>query len=165
MNRPRGVTVIVVFDFLSAVLHIASIFGVAYLILLALFFMGASRQSFPEAPYWWKISLPFSILAAMNVLIGSGLWRLKEWGRTAQIVLAALNITVSIPLLGILGITRHGTIVGGGTTYLLGTLVVIHTCVEAAIFWYLRKPPVRAAFQQQAHRRPGKDKPLILEAR
>src|SRR5260370_17425180 len=112
MNRPRGVTVIAVFDFLSAVLHIASIFGVAYLILLALFFIGASRQSFPEAPYWWKISLPFSILAAMNVLIGSGLSSLKASGRTAQMVLAALNVTVSIPLLGVLGIERHGPIVG-----------------------------------------------------
>lgn len=60
----------------------------------------------------------FLLIALANVIVGWGLWRQRDWGRTGAIALAFLRL-INIPL---------GTLIGG------------------LIIWYLLRDEVKAEF-------------------
>ncbi len=65
------------------------------------------------------IALVFMIFSILYIVIGYGLWTLRQWGRIAAMALGAVNLFVA-PI---------GTIAGGVT------------------LWYLLKPEVAAKFE------------------
>jgi uncharacterized membrane protein (DUF2068 family) len=80
------------------------------------------------------------IIAAIEIVLALGLLKLKEWARIVTIVLTA--IFGALGLLGLLGSFIHFNLFA----------TVIRICVlaiQAFIIWYLLKPEVKSAFQQQ----------------
>jgi len=80
------------------------------------------------------------IIGGVSALVGFGLWKLKGWARIVSIVLFV--ISAAMQLLGLLGTLAH---------FNLFAVVwsLFWVAVDAFVIWYLLKPEVKAAFQQQ----------------
>lgn len=95
MQRPTVVSVLAILNFVAA--------GLYFIASLALSFVTTTlNESEPKVPFmiFVAVCVPFVIL---HVLAGIGLWKLRPYGRTLQIILAILAL-LSIPIGTIIGI-------------------------------------------------------------
>jgi len=145
MQRPGGVTVIAVIDFIGSGLlvlaGIAAFFGGAFIGALV---GGSASRSGAGAGVGMMIGafLGFFLLllACISGVTGWGLWSLKEWARIVQIVLAALGVITR--LFSIMTVMAHGRIFGLPFSLLF-------LAYYGWVIYYLIQPEVRAAFLQQ----------------
>ena len=151
MQKPVGVIVIAVLDFLGTV--ILGCFG-----LLA--FVGMSFLA-PRISEATNGQLPPAVIAGLGIflglfcfffaaiagVLGYGMLSLKEWARIVQMVFAAIGLAFGA--LGLLGAMLHFQLFGL-------VLVGIRLAINAAIIWYLLQPDVKAAFQTRAAAAPAR---------
>ncbi len=122
-RRPDGVLVIALYHLVIGVL-----IGMGICALLTIpFIVGVAASGDPDA----RVAVPIVggimvlaagflfLLALANILVGWGLWQMREWARIAAIGLSVLRL-LNFPV---------GTIIGG------------------LIIWYLLQPQTVAAFQ------------------
>lgn len=148
MQRPTGVTILAVLDFLGAGLSvlvaIAGFLGATFLGAIISQAASQSGRSGMGAGLGAAIGAAFGIAAligaAVSGLLGWGMWSLKEWARILQIVFAGLGACVQA--LGLLVSLTHVRVLG-----MMWNLVWL--AVNACIIWYLIQPQVKAAFAQR----------------
>lgn len=145
MQKPLGVIIIAVLDFLGTVL-------LGCLGLLAFLAMGFLAPRISEAMNGQVpagviaglgifLGLVCMFFAAISAVLGYGILSLKEWARIVQMVLAAIGIIFGA--LGLLGTMLHFQVFGF-------VVVGIRLAINLAILWYLNQPDVKAAFQARA---------------
>jgi uncharacterized membrane protein (DUF2068 family) len=136
-QKPGGVVVLAVFYFL----------GAAFLLCGTLLAVGISvaglslRHAGPMmllAGVGVVGGTVLAIFAALAVLIGWGLWTLRNWARVVAIVLAAGGILVALPGLFAMGVMHWGMMGWGGSLFRLA--------INGLIIWYLLQPHVKQAF-------------------
>jgi hypothetical protein len=146
MQRPAGVTVIAVLDFIGA--------GFCVIGALVAFFFGSMLASFigaaagangtvaPGAGVMAGIGVVlgvgFLVGAALIIFVALGLLKLKNWARVVTIVLGALG------LLGNLAKFARG-MGGSGMVW-----TIISLAYDIWVIWYMLQPNVKAAFGQPA---------------
>ena len=150
MQKPVGVIVIAVLDFLGTII-------LGCLGLLAFLAMGFLAPRIVEAT---NGQLPSAVIAGLGIflglvcfffaaitaVLGYGMLSLKEWARIVQMVLAAIGIVFGV--LGLLSAMLH--------FHILGFMVVgIRLAINFAIIWYLIQPDVKSAFQTRAAAAPA----------
>ncbi len=142
MARPGGVTVIAVLCFLGGGLLLLG--GIDMMagggILAGL--MSQQGQGNPMAGIIASVGAAlgvfFLIFAVIEILLGVGLLKLKEWARITTVVLTGIG--TALGLLGLLGSVLHFNLI----------TVLFRICVLAVqifIILYLIKPEVKVAFQ------------------
>lgn len=145
MQRPTGVSILAVLEFL----------GAACLLILGLlcFAGGAMVASFlAKTPGMGAIAggavavigVVLILFAVLYAVTGYGLWALQNWGRIITMVLAALGAIFG--LLGLVGAVSHMGATG------MGTLIwqLIWLAFYIWVLMYLNKPHVKKAFGQAA---------------
>jgi hypothetical protein len=143
MQRPTGVTVIAVLDFIGGALcAILGLLAFAGGSMLSSIFSqaGAGAGSGIMAGIGAIIGVVFLAIAALVIIAGVGLLKLKGWGRIIQIILAVLGV-----IGGIKNFATGGLSVGG-------TSLVIEIAQFAYIvwvLWYMFTPGVKQAFAGQ----------------
>jgi hypothetical protein len=145
MNRPTGVTVLAVFQFIGAgfcvVLALLMMVGgtfVAAILGNAARGNGGTAMAGMGAIIGVVGGVFLLILAALYGALGWGMWGLKNWARIVTIVLAAIGACLQV--LGLMGSLMHFHIFA-----LLWAIIWLG--VDAAIIWYLLQPQVKAAFE------------------
>lgn len=143
MNRPGGVTVIAVLEFLGG----AGCVLVGLLVMLGggmlATIIGQSGQQGSAAGagvlgvLGAGLGIFLLVLAALYFLVGWGMLKLKGWARIVTMIFAGLSILGS--LFGITGFFAHFNVVA------LFWLVV-RLAIAGWILWYLMQPNVSAAF-------------------
>lgn len=140
MNRPVGVTILAILDFLGAAGCLLG--GIGMFVGGGAIATALSRQAGGGAgivaALGAGLGVVFIIGAVICALLGWGLWALKNWARIITIVLLALDIALG--LLGLVGTLTH---------FNLFAVIwsVFWIAVYGLIIWYLLKPEVKAAFQ------------------
>jgi hypothetical protein len=143
MGRPVGVTILAVLYFLGAVCCVLAgilmILGGGFIAtLISQQAQGAGVGAGVLAGLGAALGVVILIFAAVDVLLGWGLWKLKNWARIVTIVLAAIGIAGA--LFGLLGAFLHFGM------FLL-VLTLVRLAISGLIIWYLLQPNVTAAFQ------------------
>lgn len=149
MNRPTGVTILAVLDFIGAgfgVLgalmgFVGGAFLATFLSRMAARSGGAAAGAGFGAALGIAFGIVFLFCAAMAAVIGYGLWSLKEWGRILQIVFAGIGALLQV--LGVLGALVR---------FHMGALLwnLIWLGINAWIIFYLVQPQIKAAFAQRS---------------
>jgi len=140
MQRPTGVTILAVLDFIGA--------GIEILIAIGLFFSASFLSSLANTPGNSMLAkligaigaaagVVFLLFAALAFALGYGFWKLQNWARIIQIVF--LIIGLAFGLLGLVQVFRAFT-----GTALVSQLISLG--IEAWILWYLFQPHVKQAF-------------------
>jgi len=145
MNRPTGVTVIAILDFIGAAFcllgGIGMILGGGFIAtMLSQQGQGSAGAAGILAGLGAAAGVFIIIIGGVSALVGFGLWKLKEWARIVTIVFA--GISGAFQLLGILGTLAHFNVLA----LMWG---VFWLAIDALIIWYLLKPEVKAAFRQR----------------
>ncbi|HKD78827.1 MAG TPA: hypothetical protein VKH81_03990 [Candidatus Angelobacter sp.] len=143
MNRPTGVTLIAVLYFLGAAF--AALGGIGMVAgggMLASMMNQQGAQAGPMAgiiaSFGAAVGIFFLVMAAIDVLLGIGLIKLKEWARLTTVILTA--IFAALGALGLLKDLTHFVLF----SFLISAVVV---ALQVWIVVYLLKPEVKAAFQ------------------
>lgn len=141
MERPTGVTILAVLNFLGALLCVLG----ALLFFLGLGLMGAGAKATgagtgPAAMLMGLGALGgvvFLVFAALAVVVGIGLLKLRNWARILTIVLTSLSLVLG--LLGLVTTLLH---------FVLFTFVfqLIFLGIYAWILWYMFQAHVKQAF-------------------
>ncbi len=139
MQRPTGVTILAVLSFIGAVL--------ALLVALGSFFMGgmglagiggqATGMGGTLAMLGAFAGVVMLILAALYLVVGFGLWKLRSWGRMLAIILVALGMLAALAGLVKSFMPLHVGVV-------VWELIVI--AIDVWILWYFFRPHVKQAF-------------------
>jgi hypothetical protein len=145
MGRPVGVTILAILNFIGAAFcllgGIAMILGGGFIAtMLSQQGQGSAGAAGILAGLGAAAGVFIIIIGGVSALVGFGLWKLKGWARIVSIVLFA--ISGAFQLLGILGTLAHFNLFA----LIWGAFWV---AVDAFVIWYLLKPEVKAAFQQQ----------------
>jgi uncharacterized membrane protein (DUF2068 family) len=148
MGRPTGVTVIAVLDFIAAgfcvLAGLGMMLGGGFMATMLNQQQGAGAGVLAAIGAAAGVFLLF--LAAVAVLLGWGLLKLKEWARITTVVLAAIGA-----LFGVMGLFAV-------LTHFAAILVFFALCrlaINGLIIWYLLQPHVKAAFQGAQARAAG----------
>jgi hypothetical protein len=148
MQRPTGVTVIAVLDFIGAAFCVIG--GLLMFMggaMLGSFFSAAATANgatgaAPAAGFMAGIGaalgVVFLLFAVFAIFVAMGLLKLKNWARITTIVLSGLG------LLSTLSRFLHG-FAGGG---MVMTIIVLAYYIW--VIWYMLQPNVKAAFGQPA---------------
>jgi hypothetical protein len=146
MQRPTGVTVIAVLDFIGAAFCVIG--GVLMFaggaMLGSLFGAAANANGTPAvgagvmAGMGAALGVIFLLIAALAIVVAMGLLKLKNWARITTIVLAALGLLGSIR--NFIGGLGNGAIIMG----------VIFVAYYIWVIWYMLQPNVKQAFGQTA---------------
>ncbi len=144
MNKPAGVIVIAILYFLGAAVCLFG--GLLMLagggILATMMSQSGQAGASPLAGIMAGLGAVAGIIIAglgvIDLLVGIGLIKLKNWARIVAIVFSAIG--AAFQALGVLGSLTHFNAVA-----LL--FQVIFLAVYGLIIWYLLKPEVKAAFQ------------------
>jgi len=144
MNRPVGVTIIAILYFLGAILCVLG--GIGMMVgggfIATLIGQQGGQGSAAGAGVFAGLGVVmgvfFLILAIIPLVVGLGLWKLKEWGRILAIAVSAISAVLQ--LFGVVGMLLHFSV--GGFAFL-----VCRLAISVLIVWYLLKPEVKAAFQ------------------
>jgi len=138
MQRPTGVTILAVLAFLAAavlvLMALLSLLGGALVSSLGARGMGTLAGLGAAV-----IAVFFLILAAVEVVVGIGLWKLRNWARIVTIVLCGLSF-----LGAVLSILNPFHIHVFFFLFLLRRL--IYAAIYAWILWYLFQPNVKQSF-------------------
>jgi len=137
MERPRGVTVISVLAFIGA--------GLLVLAGLGMFLGGALLSSMASRPGMGMmagiggavVGFMFLGIAAVEIVMGLGLWNLREWARIITVVLVIIGAVLNA--FALLRSMIHFEVFR-----LFFQMVVIAIDVWVAV--YLSKPTVKQAF-------------------
>ncbi len=153
MERPTGVTVLAVLQFIGAAFCVlaglAFFFGGTFIGALAGSAAGGGQGGATGAGLGMLIGavggVMFLIFAALYGVVGWGMWTLKNWARIVSLVLAAIGAVVQIP--GVFVSLLH---------FRIGSMLwsIIWIGVNGLIIWYLLQPQVKLAFdgqQPQSH--------------
>jgi len=138
MQRPVGVTILAVLAFVAA-------WGLVLMALLSLLggalvsSLGARGVGMMAGLGAAVIAVFFLILAAVEVVVGIGLWKLRNWARIVTIVLCGLSF-----LGAVLSILNPFHIHVFFFLFLLRRL--IYAAIYAWILWYLFQPNVKQSF-------------------
>lgn len=143
MDRPSGVTILAVLNFLGAALYIL----IGLLVMLGMGILGGmAGQSGAEGAggamgmmmgLGAVAGVVFIVLAIIPFAIGWGLWKLKNWARIICIVLFALGALAALAGVGIGAMAGEMISAGFNLVFLL---------LYAWIIWYLTRPHVKQAF-------------------
>jgi hypothetical protein len=148
MQRPTGVTIIAVLDFIGAALCV--ILGLLMFaggaMLGSLFSAAATANgangAAPVSGFMAGIGIfigaIFIFFAVLAIFVALGLLKLKNWARITSIVLSALGLLGSIRNLA-LGFHGSGMV-----------MTIIFLAYYIWVIWYLLQPNVKAAFGQTA---------------
>ena len=140
MVRPTGVTVIAVLDFIGAgfcvLAGVGMMLGGGYFATMLSQGRGASAGML--AAIGAVAGVIFLAIAALAIVLGWGLLKLKEWARIITIVLAGLGALGA--LLALATVFGHFAAVGM-------FMVICRLAINGLIIWYLLQPHVKVAFQ------------------
>lgn len=143
MNRPTGVTLIAVLCFIGgAFLLLAGVVMVAGGGMLATVMSQQGAQAGPLAGILAGLGAALGIfflaLATLDIVMGVGLIKLKEWARMVTLVVTA--IFAALGAWGLLTSFTHFVV-----SAVLFKVIVL--ALQVWIVMYLLKPEVKAAFQ------------------
>jgi hypothetical protein len=146
MNRPTGVTVLAVLQFIGAgfcaiaalLLMVGGTFVAAIMSRAAAGGEGSTALAGMGAAIGVAAGVFCLILAALYAALGWGMWGLKNWARMVTMVLAGLGALLQV--MGMMGSLMHFHVFA-----LLWN--VIWLGVNVIIIWYLMQPQVKAAFE------------------
>jgi hypothetical protein len=143
MNRPAGVTIIAVLELVVGALCIVG--GVAIMLgggfLAAIMSQSGAQGSAAGAGIMGALGAAAGVLvlvfAALYLLTGWGMLKLRGWARIVTLVLAGLSIL--------------GSLFGLATTFLHFNVfalfwIAVRVAIAGWIMWYLLQPNVSAAF-------------------
>jgi hypothetical protein len=139
MQRPGGVTLLAILDFVAAVC--LALFALA--MVLGMGFLGAMAGGREPGGAVLLAGLGvlgavvFFVMAAVSAAIGYGMWNLQNWARILSIAFACLAILGGI-LRMMIGLVHFYPFL------LFGSLV--RMAIAAVIIWYLFQPHVKSAF-------------------
>ena len=144
MGRPTGVTVIAILCFIGAAFcllgGLGMILGGGFLasVISQQQGQGSAGAAGIFAGLGAVLGFVFLVGAAIDIVLGIGLWKLKGWARITTIVLTGIG--AAFQLLGLLTSLAH---------FAIGNflITVIILAIQGFIIWYLLKPEVKAAFQ------------------
>jgi uncharacterized membrane protein (DUF2068 family) len=139
MQRPTGVTILAVLAFIGAgLLVVGALFSLLGGMLVST--MGASRMGMLAGVGAAVIAVFLLVAAAVDIVVGVGLWKLKNWARIITIVLIGIGLLGSV--LSIISPFGH--------MHVFFFLFLIRRLILAAIYawilWYLFQPNVKQAF-------------------
>lgn len=143
MNRPGGVTVIAVLEFLVGALCIlgglAVMLGGGFLatILSQSGAQGGAAGAGILGALGAAMGVVFLIFGALYILVGWGMLKLKQWARIVTMVFAGLGILGSLFALAGAFVHFHVFVL---------FWVVVRVAIAGWILWYLLQPNVSAAF-------------------
>jgi Predicted membrane protein (DUF2127) len=137
MGRPTGVTVLAVLAFIGAFCLFFAAFG--------MFLSGAILSSLVGRPGLGMmagiggviVGVVFLGIAAVELVLGIGLWKLQNWARIVAVVLVSLGLILN--LLGLLRSVLHLHVI----LFFVQAVVV---AIDVWIVVYLSKPEVKQAF-------------------
>lgn len=137
MERPTGVTVLAILSFIGA--------GLTVLAALAFMMSGAALSQMtgggPGAAMLAGLGAIGGVFilgfAVLYVVVGIGLWMLRNWGRLLMMILAGVGLVFGA--IGLLTALMHFRMMG-----LVWNVVVC--AVDLLIITYLLKPHVKMAF-------------------
>jgi hypothetical protein len=140
MQRPAGVTVIAVLDFIGGAFCV--IFGLLAFVggsFISGMFSAANAgpASGLAAGIGAIIGAVFLVFAAIAVITGIGLLKLKGWGRILEIILAVLG------LIGVIKAIAGGALHAGSTSL---AILIVEIAYFIWVLWYMFTPGVKAAF-------------------
>ena len=143
MDRPTGVTILAVLNFLGAGLYI--LIGLLFILGMGILggMMGQAGGEGSAGAMGMMMGLGavagviFIVLSLIPLLIGWGLWKLKNWARIISIVLFALGALAALAGVGIGAMAGEMICLGFNLVFLL---------LYAWIIWYLTRPHVKQAF-------------------
>jgi hypothetical protein len=145
MGRPVGVTILAILNFIGAAFCLLGGIGMilgggVIATMLSQQGQGSAGAAGILAGLGAAAGVFIIIIGGVSALVGFGLWKLKGWARIVSIVLFV--ISAAMQLLGLLGTLAH---------FNLFAVVwsLFWVAVDAFVIWYLLKPEVKAAFQQQ----------------
>jgi len=138
--RPTGVTVLAILNFLGAACMV--IFGLLFMLGLGLAGMGAGSSGEGGAMALLLglgavAGVIFLVFAAVAIVVGIGLWRLRNWARILTIVLAAISLLPLLPglLMSMLSIEIFTMM-----------FQLAFAAFYGWIIWYMLQPHVKRAF-------------------
>lgn len=143
MERPTGVTVLAVLDFIGS----ACLVLVAIIFLVGAGFAGSMLHNQSSGGAMMLAGLGtlgavfFFIGALVAGALGFGLWNLMNWARWITIFFAAL---------GILGAFAGFAMGMGHHAFGWGMALLFRLAINGIIIWYLFQPNVRRAFGEAA---------------
>jgi hypothetical protein len=140
MGRPVGVTILAILYFLFGLLCIVGGIG----LLAGGGFMASmiNQQGGQGAGFLAglgaALGVGYLVGALIELLLGWGLWKLKNWARIITLIFMAIGAVFSV--IGLVGTLTHFNIIS-----LVFTLIFL--AIYALIIWYLLRADVKAAFQ------------------
>ena len=139
MQRPTGVTIIAILAFLGAALLVAgALFSLVGGMLVSS--LAASRMGLLAGVGAAVIAVFLLIAAGVDIVVGVGLWKLKNWARIITIVLTGIGLIGSV--LSILSPFGHMHVFF--FVFLIRRMIL--AAIYAWILWYLFQPNVKQAF-------------------
>ena len=137
MERPTGVSVLAILSFIGA--------GLTVLVAFAFLMGGAALSQMagggPGTAMFTGLGAIGGVFilgfAALYVVVGVGLWMLRNWGRVLMLILAAIGLILGA--LGLLSALMHFRIMA-----LVWQFIVCG--IDVWIITYLLKPHVKLAF-------------------
>lgn len=147
MGRPTGVTILAILNFIGAGFCLLGGIGlmlgggVVATMLNQQGANGAGGGAGIIAALGAFAGVCIIIVGGISMLVGFGLWKLKEWARIVSIILTAIGAVLNLPAL-----------LTSVTHFNLGSLIwtLFWLAIDVWIIMYLLKPHVKAAFQGQA---------------
>ena len=151
MDRPTGVTILAILNFLGAGLYI--LIGLGFMLGMGIIgaMVGQSGQEGAGGGMAMLAGLGaiagivFIVLSLIPLAIGIGLWKLKNWARQVTIVLMLLRLLLLAP--GLLISLLRSDLVGLG-------LQLLFAGVYGWILWYLYQPHLKQLFTTAAATQP-----------
>ncbi|HZQ92109.1 MAG TPA: hypothetical protein VFA60_09980 [Terriglobales bacterium] len=134
MNRPLGITLLAVLNFASAAVQIAAGVLVFTGRVSNAITVGTGLDWFLHGPL---AGLAVLLLALIQLLIGIGLWRLRNWARRLLVVILGLNCAGLVVALFAAGRLHDSVAL---------IAVALRLAISALLLWYLLSPPVARAF-------------------
>jgi uncharacterized membrane protein (DUF2068 family) len=143
MQRPLGVTVLAVLNFLGAVL--AVLVGLAFILGMGALGSMIGQRAKEGGAAGFAVLAGFGVVfgvmmfagAAISAFIGWGLWNLKNWARIVTMVFAVIGLAFNA--LSLLGSMLHFHIIAL-------VVVLVPVAINGLILWYLNQPHVKQAF-------------------
>jgi hypothetical protein len=144
MERPAGVTVLAILQFIGAafflLMAIGMLIGGSFVGAIIGAASGGNQASAAGLGMLVGVvgGIACLIFAALYVLMGWGMWTLKNWARMITLVFAAIGAVMQA--FGVLGSLLHFHILA-----MLWSGIIL--AINALIVWCLLQPNVKAAFE------------------